>query len=67
MDCRWRPRFCEAASATFARICFSIVAYGRAAIARSCALRSFAAETIFMALVICCVFLTRAYAPPDVD
>src|ERR1035437_4985632 len=26
---------------------------------RSCARRSFAAETIFMALVICCVFLTE--------
>ena len=36
----------------------SAAAYGRAAIIRSCARRSFAAETIFMALVICCVFLT---------
>ena len=36
----------------------SAAAYGRAAIIRSCARRSFAAATIFMALVICCVFLT---------
>src|SRR4030088_2363249 len=36
----------------------NICAYGRAAITRSCARRSLAAETIFMALVICCVFLT---------
>ena len=35
-----------------------IFAYGRAASARSCARRSFAAETIFMALVICRVFFT---------
>src|SRR5271168_1291367 len=34
-------------------------AYGRAASTRSCARRSFAAETTFMALVICCVFLTE--------
>src|ERR1035437_4210572 len=33
--------------------------YGRAAMQRSWARRSFAAETIFMALVICCVFLTE--------
>src|SRR6185503_15730716 len=33
-------------------------AYGRAATARPCARRSFAAATISMALVICCVFLT---------
>src|SRR6266446_6151586 len=33
-------------------------AYGRAFIIRSCARRSFDAATIFMALVICCVFLT---------
>ena len=37
----------------------SIAAYGRAAITRSCARRSLAAETIFMALVICCVFFTE--------
>ncbi len=36
----------------------SIRAYGRAFIARSCARRSFAAETIFMAFVICRVFFT---------
>src|SRR3954464_7560979 len=35
-----------------------ICAYGRAVTARSCARRSFAAETIFMALVICRVFFT---------
>ena len=39
---------------TFVNIC----AYGRAASARSCARRSFAAETICMALVICRVFFT---------
>src|ERR1044072_7727827 len=33
-------------------------AKGRAELARSCARRSLAAETIFMAFVICCVFLT---------
>src|SRR5713101_4455711 len=33
-------------------------AYGRALVMRSCARRSFDAATIFMALVICCVFLT---------
>src|SRR5947209_17478246 len=33
-------------------------AKGRAETARSCARFSFAAETIFMAFVICCVFLT---------
>src|SRR5437762_8730199 len=36
----------------------SICAYGRAASARSCARRSRAAETIFMALVICRVLRT---------
>src|SRR5438874_2105721 len=36
----------------------SAAAYGLAAKMRSCARRSFAAATIFMALVICCVFLT---------
>src|SRR5712692_2827796 len=36
----------------------SICAYGRAARARSCARRNFAAETIFMALVICRVLVT---------
>jgi hypothetical protein len=35
-----------------------IYAYGRAAIARACALRRRAAETIFMALVICRVLFT---------
>ena len=34
------------------------VAYGRALMIRSCARRSFDAATIFIALVICCVFLT---------
>src|SRR5256885_11143026 len=33
-------------------------AYGRALTIRSCARRSFDAATIFIALVICCVFLT---------
>ncbi len=33
-------------------------AYGRALMTRSCARRSFDAATIFIALVICCVFLT---------
>src|SRR5262245_2214579 len=33
-------------------------AYGRAFMMRSCARRSFDAATIFIALVICCVFLT---------
>src|SRR5579864_2270867 len=47
-----------AAAATLASTFASSVAYGRAAITRSCARRSFAAETIFMALVICCVFFT---------
>ena len=32
---------------------------GATGITRSCARRSLAAETIFMALVICCVFLTE--------
>jgi len=35
-----------------------LFAYGREASARSWARRSFAAETIFMAFVICCVFFT---------
>src|ERR1700754_4763610 len=48
-----------AAAATFERTRFIISAYGRDATARSCARRSLAAETIFMALVICCVFLTE--------
>src|SRR5690242_18899795 len=47
-----------AAPATLPRTCRSSAAYGRAAITRSCALRSLAADTIFMAFVICCVFLT---------
>src|SRR5215470_16043535 len=33
-------------------------AYGRALTTRSCARRNFAAETVFIALVSCCVFLT---------
>ena len=33
-------------------------AYGRAFMMRSCARRSFDAATIFIALVICCVFFT---------
>src|SRR5579864_7119694 len=48
-----------AAAATLASTFASSATYGRAAITRSCARRSFAAETIFMALVICCVFLTE--------
>src|SRR5262249_5643433 len=48
-----------AAAATFARTFRNSEPYGRDAITRSCARRSFAAETIFMALVICCVFLTE--------
>src|SRR5690348_15014660 len=47
-----------AAAATLPSTCRNSEAYGRAAITRSCARRSLAAETIFMALVICCVFLT---------
>src|ERR1700716_3728824 len=47
-----------AAAITFDKISRSIAAYGRAAITRSCARRSLAAETIFMAFVICCVFFT---------
>jgi hypothetical protein len=43
---------------TEARTSRSAAEYGRAIIIRSCARRSFAAATIFMALVICCVFLT---------
>src|SRR6185312_86949 len=50
--------FAEAAAATLASMRSRLVPYGRAAIARSCARRSLAAETIFMALVICCMFLT---------
>src|SRR5256885_960992 len=49
---------CTAAT-TFDSICRSSDAYGRAEITRSCARRSLAAETIFMALVICCVFFTE--------
>src|SRR5436305_8279232 len=48
-----------AARAAFCSMRSSMVAYGRAANTRSCARRSLAAETIFMALVICCVFLTE--------
>src|SRR5580700_6870154 len=47
------------AAATLAITFRSAEAYGRAAITRSCARRSLAAETIFMALVICCVFFTE--------
>ena len=50
--------FEAAAAATFANMRFKISLYGRAAMVRSWARRSFAAETIFMALVICCMFLT---------
>src|SRR6185437_10738983 len=46
-------------AATLPSTFLSIEAYGRDAIVRSCARRSFAAETIFMALVICWVFLTE--------
>src|SRR5215510_2719399 len=45
-------------AATLARKWWISEVYGRAAIIRSCALRSFDAATIFIALVICCVFLT---------
>src|SRR5262245_46046050 len=48
-----------AAAATLPSTLRSIPAYGRDARVRSCARRSLAAETIFMALVICCVFLTE--------
>src|SRR5687768_11059886 len=48
-----------AAAATFASTFRKSAPYGRDAITRSCARRSLAAETIFMALVICCVFLTE--------
>src|SRR5436309_2579790 len=44
--------------ATDDKTCRSAAEYGRAANIRSCARRSLAAETIFMALVICCVFFT---------
>src|ERR1700683_1728429 len=47
------------AAATLAITFRSAEAYGRAAMTRSCARRSLAAETIFMALVICCVFFTE--------
>src|SRR5204863_5914318 len=47
------------AAATFPNTFRSSAPYGRDAIVRSCARRSFAAETIFMALVICCVFFTE--------
>src|SRR5436305_88752 len=53
------PPWAPAAAATFARTFRSSAPYGRAAITRSCARRSLAAETIFMALVICCVFFTE--------
>src|SRR5688572_3227411 len=53
---------CENSSATFALRPPSTSdifwANGRAAITRSCARLSFAAATIFIALVICCVFFT---------
>src|SRR5437588_3000191 len=47
------------AAATLPSTLRNRVPYGRAARVRSCARRSLAAETIFMALVICCVFLTE--------
>src|SRR5205807_9671197 len=47
------------AAATFPNTFRNRAPYGRDEITRSCARRSFAAETIFMALVICCVFLTE--------
>ena len=40
---------------------------GRALMIRSCARRSFDAATIFIAFVICCVFLTARIAAPEVD
>src|SRR5262249_28117225 len=47
-------------AATAANISVSFAAYGRARSAASCARRSFAAATIFIALVICCVERTVA-------
>ena len=49
IDARRHARTARAASAR---------AYGRAFMMRSCARRSFDAATIFIALVICCVFFT---------
>ena len=40
------------------RTLFNCSAYGRALNTRSCARRSFAAETVFIAFVNCCVFFT---------
>src|SRR5206468_5081380 len=48
-----------ACAVTEARTLPRSLAYGRAPMTRSCARRSFAAATIFMALVICCVLLTE--------
>src|SRR5438876_9618399 len=45
-------------AATLASTRCICAAYGRAFMIRSCARRSFDAATIFIALVICCVFLT---------
>src|SRR5437764_15373883 len=59
-SCAWR-RGCVTSSstrvATEVSTLRSAAAYGRAAKMRSCARRSFAAETIFMALVSCWLFL----------
>src|SRR5438132_4505528 len=41
------------------RTLFNCSAYGRALNTRSCARRSLAAETVFIAFVSCCVFLTE--------
>src|ERR1051325_7291717 len=49
----WASR--ETLAARFLSSSVMLSAYGRAAMAASCARRSFAAETIFMAFVICCV------------
>src|SRR5437870_10943937 len=59
---RCSSRGCAVSSARAAmleRTSIIFRAYGRAANIASWARRSFAAETIFMALVICCVFLTE--------
>src|SRR2546425_8524432 len=47
-------------AATALNISLSLAAYGRARSAASCARRSFAAATIFIAFVICCVERTVA-------
>src|SRR6478752_9898547 len=51
------PEVC--AAERFCNISFSLIAKGRICVIRSCDLRNFAAATIFMALVICCVLMTE--------